>query len=238
MADGRVPLWAAMAWRKQPPPTRARTDAGTGVRGDGVSDEPERLLDFSRGLYPILVQADTAAFRQYLSAWEDVIGDTTELTATPADQLRRTMAAVLRRPQQFGLPAWPATGVLDGAGVTGTPPPVTPAAIPPPAAPIRPAEAIRPPPAPAPAVPATPSGQCQRRRSRRRPGTIRKGSTSWTCSPESSYRSRRRRARWPSRRRRRTTPAPRHRAAPAHTRRRRRRRPTGLEQLSLWPVAG
>jgi hypothetical protein len=223
-----------MAWRKQPPPTRARTDAGTGVRGDGLSDEPEQLLDFSRGLYPILVQADTAAFRQYLSAWEDVIGDTTELTATPADQLRRTMAAVLRRPQQFGLPAWPATGVLDGAGVTGAPPPATP-----PAAPIRPAEATRPPPAPAPAVPATPAVPA---------APVTPAAPAGGDDPQGVYQLDMLTGEFvpipaPTGAVAEPAPAPYDAgaeapAAPAHARRRRRRRTTGLEQLSLWPVAG
>ena len=75
----------------------------------GGAEASEQLLAFSRGLYPILLRADAAAFSSYLSRWEDVIGDTSELSATPPDQLRRTMVALLRRPQQFGLPAWPAT---------------------------------------------------------------------------------------------------------------------------------
>jgi hypothetical protein len=81
----------------------SRRDGGRGAEAS------EQILAFSRGLYPILLRADPVAFSRYLSQWEDVIGDTTELAATPPDQLRRTMAALLRRPQQFGLPPWPAT---------------------------------------------------------------------------------------------------------------------------------
>jgi hypothetical protein len=93
----------------------------TSSRGAEAS---EQLLAFSRGLYPILLRADTVAFSSYLSRWEDVIGDTSELTATPPDQLRRTMVALLRRPQQFGLPPWPATPAQEQA------PRATPAAWP------------------------------------------------------------------------------------------------------------
>ena len=85
-----------------------RREGAISTRSRGA-EASEQLLAFSRGLYPILLRADAAAFSSYLSRWEDVIGDTSELSSTPPDQLRRTMAALLRRPQQFGLPAWPAT---------------------------------------------------------------------------------------------------------------------------------
>ena len=50
---------------------------------------------------------DVAAFRKHLALWEDLVGDSTELTAAPEEQTRRTMAAILKNPRQFGLPAWP-----------------------------------------------------------------------------------------------------------------------------------
>ena len=50
---------------------------------------------------------DVAAFRKHLAQWEELVGDSTELGATPEDQTRRTMAAILKNPRQFGLPAWP-----------------------------------------------------------------------------------------------------------------------------------
>jgi hypothetical protein len=95
-------------------------------RNAGTAAEPsEQILEFSRGLHPILLRADAAAFSRYLSRWEDVIGDTADLTSTPPEQLRRTMAALLRRPQQFGLPPWPA--------VPAAPPPGPPVELFPPA---------------------------------------------------------------------------------------------------------
>lgn len=74
---------------------------------------------FRRGLYPILLSGDLEAFQRYLRQWEDVIGDTAELAETPPAVQRRTMAALLRRPQQFNLPPWPrdlvaATSKSDG----------------------------------------------------------------------------------------------------------------------------
>lgn len=90
-----------MAWRKQSP-APARPPGGNS-RAVGSSS---RLPEFCHGLYPILLQGDPEAFRRYLTQWEDVIGDTAEMEATSTDQLRRTMAALLRCPQQFNLPAW------------------------------------------------------------------------------------------------------------------------------------
>jgi hypothetical protein len=72
-------------------------------------------LEFARGLYPILLEGDVAAFRRYLGRWEDVIGDTAEMVEVPPDQQRRTMTAILRRPRQFNLPPWEV--VLGGGGV-------------------------------------------------------------------------------------------------------------------------
>jgi hypothetical protein len=70
--------------------------------------------EFRRGLYPILVARDSEQFKTYLRRWEEVIGDTAELAETPDGQVRRTMDALLRRPQQFNLPAWPRDLVQTG----------------------------------------------------------------------------------------------------------------------------
>ena len=84
----------------------------------GGAEASEQLLAFSRGLYPILLRADAAAFSSYLSRWEDVIGDTSELSATPPDQLRRTMAALLPAPAAVR-PARLAGDARPGAGSAG-----------------------------------------------------------------------------------------------------------------------
>jgi len=96
-----------MAWRKQSPPAAARAAGGhdRAARGSG------RMAEFCSGLHSILLQVDAVAFRRYLAEWEDVIGDTAELAATSEDQLQRTMRTLLRRPQQFNLPAWPAVAL-------------------------------------------------------------------------------------------------------------------------------
>ena len=80
--------------------------AGDGQRG-GRGATAAQMDAFRRGLYPILLEGDLAAFRRCLAQWEDVIGDTAELTETPPEVQRRTMAALLLRPQQFNLPPWP-----------------------------------------------------------------------------------------------------------------------------------
>lgn len=67
----------------------------------------EQIDTFRRGLYPILVRGDVAAFLRYLAHWEDLFGDTLELSQTSEAEQRRTMAMLLRRPQQFNLPPWP-----------------------------------------------------------------------------------------------------------------------------------
>ncbi|MGH2367539.1 MAG: hypothetical protein ACRDI2_05015, partial [Chloroflexota bacterium] len=107
-----------MAWRKKPPPAAGSAEAPAGGT--------EQLEEFCRGLYPILVEGDLAAFRRYLAQWEEVIGDTAELADTPPDQQRRTMAALLRRPQQFNLPPWPVANAAptrpSTAGVSPTSP--------------------------------------------------------------------------------------------------------------------
>ncbi len=64
---------------------------------------------FATGLRPILLRVDVAAFRQYLGRWDDVIGDTAALAVQTDAEVRRTMSEMLRRPRQFGLPAWPVT---------------------------------------------------------------------------------------------------------------------------------
>ncbi|HXI15283.1 MAG TPA: hypothetical protein VNM48_02850 [Chloroflexota bacterium] len=67
----------------------------------------EQLDSFRLGLYPILIAGDVDAFQSYLGQWEDLLGDTAELMETSEAQQRRTMDALLRRPQQFNLPPWP-----------------------------------------------------------------------------------------------------------------------------------
>ena len=64
------------------------------------------LAAFAVGLRPILAQADVDAFRQYLGRWDEVLGDTSALAMQSDAEVRRTMAEMLRRPRQFGLPAW------------------------------------------------------------------------------------------------------------------------------------
>ena len=94
-----------MAWRRERPP---RTGAAreTPAR-PGAAAPPGELEAFCRGLYPILLEGDAAAFRRYLARWEDVVGDTAELAEAPLEQQREAMAALLRHPQRFNLPPWP-----------------------------------------------------------------------------------------------------------------------------------
>lgn len=66
-----------------------------------------QLDEFRQGLYPILMARDVAAFGRYLRQWEELLGDTADLAETSEAQQRRTMEALLRRPQQFNLPPWP-----------------------------------------------------------------------------------------------------------------------------------
>ena len=87
---------------RRPPPARPTAEP----ESEGGAGR-QQAIAFARGLYPILQEGDATAFRRYLSRWEDVIGDTVEMAEMPADQQRRTMAAILRRPQQFNLPPWP-----------------------------------------------------------------------------------------------------------------------------------
>jgi hypothetical protein len=75
--------------------------------GAGRNPPSEQLLDFCRGLQPILLDGDVDGFRRYLRRWEDLVGDTADLAETPDAQARRTMDALLRRPGQYGLPPWP-----------------------------------------------------------------------------------------------------------------------------------
>ena len=67
---------------------------------------PEHLAEFCSGLRAVLLAGDVEAFRRYLRRWEELIGDTSELAETSDEQARRTMATLLRRPAQFGLPPW------------------------------------------------------------------------------------------------------------------------------------
>jgi hypothetical protein len=69
--------------------------------------QTDQLREFRAGLYRILLSGDVGAFGRYLRRWEDLIGDTAELAETSEAQQRRTMDALLRRPQQFNLPPWP-----------------------------------------------------------------------------------------------------------------------------------
>lgn len=99
---------------------------------DGRDGQSGRLDDFCRGLFPILLEGDAAAFRRYLARWEDVIGDTAELAETSEAQQRRTMTAMLRNPRQFRLPPWPRTPAE--ASPLASPPVATPPVTTPPPA--------------------------------------------------------------------------------------------------------
>lgn len=72
---------------------------------------------FASGLRAILARADVGAFRRYLGRWEEFLGDTSSLATQTDDEVRRTMAEMLRRPRQFGLPAWPTDDAGGGTGV-------------------------------------------------------------------------------------------------------------------------
>lgn len=69
--------------------------------------QSDQLKDFRDGLYEILLAGNVDAFSRYLRQWEELIGDTAELGETSEAQQRRTMDALLRRPQQYNLPPWP-----------------------------------------------------------------------------------------------------------------------------------
>ncbi len=69
------------------------------------------LAAFAQGLRPILAQADVEGFRRYLGRWDEVIGDTSVLAVQSDAEVRRTMAEMMRRPRQFGLPAWGPTDI-------------------------------------------------------------------------------------------------------------------------------
>jgi hypothetical protein len=71
-----------------------------------VNGEANVMAAFAFGLRPILVSADVVAFRQYLGRWDEVLGDTSILAMQSDEEVRRTMTEMLRRPRQFGLPAW------------------------------------------------------------------------------------------------------------------------------------
>ena len=58
-----------------------------------------------------------------MARWEELVGDSSELIGAPEAQTRKTMATILRRPGQFGLPAW-----LKEESARGTPPPDRPSA--------------------------------------------------------------------------------------------------------------
>lgn len=87
-----------MAARKGRPPT------GPSSAGGAV---PEEVRAFQHGLFPILVEGDTDAFRRYLGRWEEIIGDTAALGELPDDEQRALMSRLLRRPQLYNLPPWP-----------------------------------------------------------------------------------------------------------------------------------
>ncbi|NBT95850.1 MAG: hypothetical protein EBT47_12840 [Chloroflexi bacterium] len=51
------------------------------VMTDGVRDgQSGQVRDFARGLRLVLVAGDVNAFRGYLGQWDDILGDTTELS--------------------------------------------------------------------------------------------------------------------------------------------------------------
>ena len=86
-----------------------RIAAGTIMSAMGEPDADggaNVLAAFAVGLQPILAHADVDAFRQYLGRWDEVLGDTSALAMQSDAEVRRTMAEMLRRPRQFGLPAW------------------------------------------------------------------------------------------------------------------------------------
>jgi hypothetical protein len=118
----RVRFDAPMAARKSSA-SRVRQDNSSSPRPP-AADVPEHVREFQRGLFPILVAGDVEAFGHYLSRWEEVIGDTAELGQLPPAEQRRLMARLLRRPQLYNLPAWPAdladtAGLPAGADVAG-----------------------------------------------------------------------------------------------------------------------
>lgn len=96
------------------PATRRHPDFGAGAGAGPEGGHSEQLDEFCRGLHPILVAGDVEAFRNYLAAWEEMVGDTAELADSPPEQQRRTMDALLRFPQRFRLPPWPAPGARLG----------------------------------------------------------------------------------------------------------------------------
>ena len=87
---------------------RRTAAAGLATAPDRGARPSPAVRQFQEGLLPILIAGDVAAFRRYLAQWEEVIGDTSDLAARPVDEQRRLMADLLRRPQQFNLPPWPA----------------------------------------------------------------------------------------------------------------------------------
>lgn len=96
---------------------RRRVDgiaAGTIIAEMGEPEADGRagvLTAFAQGLRPILALADVEGFRRYLGRWDEVIGDTSVLAVQTDAEVRRTMAEMMRRPRQFGLPAWGPTDI-------------------------------------------------------------------------------------------------------------------------------
>gem|GEM_PF-6344053 len=83
--------------------------------GDPEADGRAGVLGaFAQGLRPILAQADVEGFRRYLGRWDEIIGDTSALAVQTDAEVRRTMADMMQRPRQFGLPAWGPTDIAKG----------------------------------------------------------------------------------------------------------------------------
>ena len=134
----------------------ARREAG--YLADDPSEGAAHVREFQAGLFPILVAGDLAAFRRYLARWEEIIGDTTPLEDLPESEQRALMARLLRRPQAYNLPPWPADLAdsmdgIDGAAAFPASRGIRTAAAPAPAV-----DAARPvqPATPPPALPPTP----------------------------------------------------------------------------------
>jgi hypothetical protein len=184
------------------------------------------VRDFQRGLFPILVEGDADAFRRYLGRWEDVIGDTAGLGDLPPAEVHALMARLLRRPQLYNLPAWPADleetqlaradGRRDQAMVLPEPPPQVPEPAPRPE-PTPQSEPPVPTPGPAPALePEPPSAACYQL------DMITGEFVPVSTAPLSAA----------------ETPAPYEATTRPPQRRRRRRIPPGMVQLALWNEGG
>ncbi len=95
---------SASARRGTPQTARPRA----GYPPDDAPNGANAVREFQAGLFPILVAGDLDAFRRYLGRWEETVGDTTALGELPEAEQRALMSRLLRRPQIYNLPPWPA----------------------------------------------------------------------------------------------------------------------------------